>query len=163
MDDPQALAEAVGEGATFDHVAHASHRIRDLLPIYAGVLGGTLLSGGANPRVGYRAILVAFDAGTKIELMEPLPGSSFFDSFFARQPAGGLHHVTFRVPDVRASVAAAREAGFDVVGEHYEDERWQEAFLHPRGAYGALVQVVEAERGYPPRMPADAVESLIAP
>jgi methylmalonyl-CoA/ethylmalonyl-CoA epimerase len=80
--------------AVFDHTAVAAPRIRDLLPIYLDLLGGTFVQGGDNPRVGYRALQLEYQSGGRIELMEPLLGSSFFDSFFARK-GSGLHHITF--------------------------------------------------------------------
>lgn len=136
--------------ATFDHVAHAARRIRDLLPLYRDQLGGTFLHGGVNERVGYRAVQLGLADDTKVELMEPLAGSTFLDSFFSRHPQGGLHHVTFRVADLAEHVVRARAAGLKVVGEHYEDSRWREAFVHPRSGHGALVQLVQAADGYPP-------------
>ncbi len=162
-DDAGCEAAVLGGAARFDHVAHAAPRIRDLLPMYTQLLGGELCSGGDNPRVGYRAVQLAFPGGRKLELMEPTAGSAFFDRFFARHPAGGLHHVTFRVDDVRHVVARARAAGYAVVGEHYEDERWQEAFLHPRAAHGVLVQVVQAWPDYPPPLSAAAFDALLGP
>jgi methylmalonyl-CoA/ethylmalonyl-CoA epimerase len=155
--DPRPGGEAV-----FDHVAHAAPRIRDLLDLYAVQLGGRPLYGGSNLRVGYRAITIGFAAGRKFELMEPVAGSGFFDSFFARSPAGGLHHVTFRVADVREAVTGARAAGYEVIGEFYEDERWQEAFIHPRGAHGVLVQYVQAPDDYPTVDPDVTFDRLLA-
>src|SRR5205085_8797529 len=99
MTDP--VLEALD--AVFDHVGVAAPRLRDLLPIYHDLLGGRFLQGGDNARVGYRALQLAYHDGTKIELLEPLDGSTFFDSFFRRTAGGGLHHVTFTVGDMPAA------------------------------------------------------------
>jgi methylmalonyl-CoA/ethylmalonyl-CoA epimerase len=138
-----------GLQAVFDHAAHASHRIRDLLPLYADQLGGTPLYGGPNVRVGYRGVVLEFAGGGKVELLEPLPGSTFFDSFFARQPLGGLHHLTFRVDDLVDAVERARAAAFEIVGVNADDPNWREAFVHPRAAHGVLVQFVQAPPSHP--------------
>jgi methylmalonyl-CoA/ethylmalonyl-CoA epimerase len=148
--------------ATFDHAAHASHRIRDLLPLYEGQLGGHLLYGGVNDRVGYRGIVLGYTGGGKIELLEPLAGSTFFDSFFARQPAGGLHHLTFRVDDLRLTVRRAREDGFEIVGVNEDDPNWREAFVHPRAGHGVLVQFVQSDQGHPTVDPTATIEGLLA-
>lgn len=152
---------AAGVPAEFDHVAHAAPSIRDLLPLYRDLLGGVFHAGGANPRVGYRAVQLVFAGGGKIELLEPLEGSTFLDSFLRRSPGGGLHHVTFRVPDIRVAVPAAEAIGFHVVGVHYGDPRWQEAFLHPRSAHGVLLQLVEAAPGFPGPRPGSTLESVL--
>jgi methylmalonyl-CoA/ethylmalonyl-CoA epimerase len=150
-----------GLQASFDHAAHAAPRIRDLLPLYAGQLGGEFLYGGDNVRVGYKGLVLAFAGGGKVELLEPLPGSAFFDTFFARSPLGGLHHLTFRVVDVRGSVAQAREAGFTMVEANYDDPMWMEAFVHPRAAHGVLVQFVQAPSQHPRREPGATLESVL--
>ena len=150
-------------GAVFDHAAHAAPRMADLLAIYRDQLGGELLYGGDNRRVGYRGVVLGFPGGGKVELLQPLPGSTFLDSFFARHPLGGLHHLTFRVDDLAAAVARARENGFDVIGENHDDPDWREAFLHPRSAGGALIQFVQAPKDHPARMDPVEVAALVGP
>lgn len=146
--------------ATLDHVAVAAPRLRDLLPLYHDLLGGRYLGGGDNVRVGYRACQLQFLAG-KIELMEPLRGSSFLDSFFAR--GGGLHHITFKVADIEAAIAAVRTAGYTPTGVYVDDPLWKETFLHPREASGVLVQLAQGAPGYPPEDPGDqTLDDLLA-
>ena len=136
-------------GAVFDHVGVAAPRLRDLLTIYHDMLGGRLLEAGDNQRVGYRALQLAYPDGSKIELMEPLRGSAFFDSFFRRNGGGGLHHVTFKIRDMRAAVEALQRRGYSLTGLFLEDVVWQEVFLHPREAHGALVQLAYEGGEYP--------------
>lgn len=139
-----------GIGAVLDHVAFAAPRIRDLLPLYGDLLGGVFYDGGDNTRVGYRAIQLRYPDRSKTELMEPLAGSTFFDSFFRRNPQGGVHHVTFVVPSMPDALTAARAAGYSLVGEYIADEYWQEVFLHPREANGTLVQLARPGPSYAP-------------
>lgn len=154
-----ALPDAVH--AVFDHAAHASRRIRDLLPLYQDQLGGNFLYGGDNVRVGYRGLVLGFTGGGKVELLEPLQGSSFFDSFFARQPLGGLHHLTFRVHDLSEAAARARSAGFQLIGENHDDPNWREVFVHPRAAHGVLIQFVQSPPEFPLRDTGDTLESVL--
>lgn len=154
-------ARALGCGAVFDHVAHAAHRIQDLLPLYRNLLGGELIHAAEHAQLGYRLVQVGFADGTKVELLEPLDGSSFLDKFFHRHPGGGLHHVTFRVPNLDEAVESARRAGFEVFGVSHERPEWKEAFLHPRVAHGTLLQLAEVSAGFPARMTARAVETVL--
>jgi hypothetical protein len=55
-----------------------------------------------------------------------------------------VHHVTFRVPDLRAVCDRAGAAGYRIVGYDDSDPRWKEAFLHPREAGGIVVQFAES-------------------
>lgn len=68
--------------------------------------------GGDNPRVGYRALQLAFPDDRRIELMEPHPGSAFFDRFFRRTGGGGMHHVTFMVDDIHRALLPDRQPRF---------------------------------------------------
>lgn len=134
---------SLSQNAVFDHVAHAAPRLTDLLPLYGDALGGRFYNGGDNLRAGYRAVQLGFRDGSKVELMEPLPGSRFFERFFARNPSGGLHHVTFRVPSLDDAIAAARTAGFELMAEDRSISDHMEVFIHPRSARGTLVQLVQ--------------------
>lgn len=147
-------------GARFDHAAVAAPRLRDLLPLYSDVLGGTIQNGGDNQRVGYRALQLGYPDGSKIELMEPLTGSTFFDRFFAR--GGGLHHVTFKVDDIHAAIDGLAAVGLTPTSVYLDDELWREVFVHPHEASGVLVQLAQAAPGYPPPPGDLTVERVLA-
>ena len=99
--------------------------------------------------VGYRALHLGFADGSKVELMEPLPGSTFLDSFFRRTGGGGLHHITFKVPDMGRALRRLQDLGYSPTGLHLDDPYWQEAFLHPKHAHGTLVQIAHAPQPFP--------------
>jgi methylmalonyl-CoA/ethylmalonyl-CoA epimerase len=134
--------------ARLDHVAHAGRSIHELLPLYQDVLGGQFYGGGDNRRVGYRAVVLSFPGGGKVELMEPLGDGGFLDSFLQRNPLGGLHHVTYYVDAIEVAIASAERLGLSVVGAWFERADYKEAFLHPRSSFGALVQFVEVTADY---------------
>jgi methylmalonyl-CoA/ethylmalonyl-CoA epimerase len=148
------------DGAVFDHVAHAAPSLLQLLPLYRDMLGGRFYHGGDNRRAGYRALQLAYADDTRVELMEPLEGSRFFERFFARNPGGGLHHVTFRVPSLDVAIAAARRGGFELTGENRSLPEHMEVFLHPRSAHGTLVQLVQGPST--PAPPGLTIERVLA-
>ncbi|WP_336210058.1 VOC family protein [Nonomuraea sp. LPB2021202275-12-8] len=143
-----------GIEVAFDHTAVAAPRIRDLLPIYRDLLGGTHLGGGGDNRAaGYRTLQLSYANGNKVELMEPLAGSTFFDSFFElTRGRGGVHHLNFHVSDLDAAVARLSGRGYRLHGLNVADERWREVFLHPKEAHGVLIQLAQpGPRGDEPR------------
>jgi methylmalonyl-CoA/ethylmalonyl-CoA epimerase len=93
--------------------------------------------------------------------MEPHSGSDFLASFFARNPRGGLHHVTFVVPDLEPALAKAEAGGYEVIGRFASEDRG-EAFLHPRTALGVLVQLVWKTDTYEPVGLGGTVEDVLA-
>ncbi|MFC5825756.1 VOC family protein [Nonomuraea insulae] len=150
--------ELDGLEVLFDHTAVAAPRIRDLLPIYRDLLGGRHLGGGGDNRsAGYRILQLTYPNGGKVELMEPLAGSTFFDSFFElSRGRGGVHHLNFHVNDLDAAVARLTARGYRLHGLNRADSRWQEVFLHPKEAHGVLIQL--AQRG--PRAPGEVRSTL---
>lgn len=140
-----------GLGAVFDHAAVAATRIRDLLPIYRDLMGGVFSEGGDNASMGFRWLALAFPGG-KVEMMEPLGDSTFFDSFFRRTSGrGGLHHLTFKVDDIHAALERLRERGYTPYAVNLEDPTWREVFLHPKEAHGTLVQLAQEAEASQPR------------
>jgi methylmalonyl-CoA/ethylmalonyl-CoA epimerase len=130
-------------GIALDHVAHAVPAWQDAWPRYAGQLGAEWSSGGDS--IGFSPAQLRFANGARIELLKPNDTES--NDFLARylQRSGpGPHHLTFKVPDLQAAIAAARQAGFDPIGVDLSDPEWKEAFIHPKQATGIVVQLAEA-------------------
>lgn len=150
-----------GLSAVFDHVALAAPRLRDLLPLYSGVLGGMPIWASDDVIRGYRVLELGLSAGTKIELMEPLRGSSFFDKFFHDRPSGGVHHVTFLVADLDRAVKSLRRQGWEPIFVSTENPSWSEAFLHPRSANGALIQIAQTDGRWSERWVPATIEQVL--
>jgi methylmalonyl-CoA/ethylmalonyl-CoA epimerase len=136
--------------AVYDHVAHAVPSIRDVLPLYRDLLGGVVCSGGISPWGGHLAVQIRYPDGAKIELLEPVRRAApSIGNFLSGSPRGGLHHITFRVPDIEAALERVQAAGYHPVGTNLGQPAWREAFLHPRETGGALIQLAQAEPGIP--------------
>ena len=137
--DPETADLAALTGGAFDHFAIATPRIRDLLPLWRDTLGGRFALGADNPEIGWRTVRLQFGEQICVELIEPLAGSAFLDGFFAKNPAGGVHHVTFFVDDIKAAFERIEAAGYAPFGA---DEAWFQLFVHPKRANGVLVQLM---------------------
>ncbi len=128
--------------ATYDHVALAGPSLPTLLAFYRDTLGGRF-SHGEVLEIGAVVVTLAFPGGGRVELMAPTPGSAFFERFFRDTGGrGGLHHVTFTVPDLAAAVAVLDDRGVGYFGLSY-DEHWSELFVHPRENGGVLLQLAQ--------------------
>jgi methylmalonyl-CoA/ethylmalonyl-CoA epimerase len=136
---------------TLDHVALGLHRIADGVPFLVGELGGRFVDGG--PSGSFTGGQWSFADGERLELIEPLgaPGGFMHRFLAARGP--GIHHVTFKVPDIAAAAERVRSFGYDVVGYNDDSPYWKELFLHPKQALGIVVQLAE-EHPLPEGMPA---------
>ncbi|MEM0909159.1 MAG: VOC family protein, partial [Pseudomonadota bacterium] len=87
-----------------NHVAIATPDVARASQIYRGALGATVSEPTALPEHGVTVVFVELP-NTKMELLEPLGEASPIAAFLEKNPAGGLHHVCYEVPDVRAAAA----------------------------------------------------------
>ena len=77
----------------------------------------------------------------RIELLEPTADDSPIAKFLAKK-GPGLHHVAYRVADLRATLAALKSAGVRLIddvprpGAHGT----QIAFAHPKSTGGVLTE-----------------------
>ena len=130
-------------GIRLDHVAVAAERWEDAWPRYAAELGGRWVNGGET--AGFAAHQMEYANGMRLELIRPhaVEDNDFMRRFLDRN-GPGPHHLTFKVDDIEAALAAAESAGFRPVGVDLTWEEWKEAFLHPKDAPGVVVQLAES-------------------
>ena len=119
---------------SLDHIAIAP-------AVLTGVLGGEPVFGMDTPHFTFGHW--RFQGGGRLEVLAPRGDPAFLHRFLAAH-GPGVHHVTFRVPDLGAVCERARAAGYRIVGHDDSDPRWKEAFLHPREAGGIVVQFAES-------------------
>jgi methylmalonyl-CoA/ethylmalonyl-CoA epimerase len=128
--------------AVLDHLAIGTPALSDGWELFGGLLGGTWAYGMDSP--GYWWGQLRFASGPKIELLTPTggPDGAFLERFLAARGAGP-HHFNFLVSDITATLARVRAFGIEPVGVNLDNPHWQEAFLHPRNAYGIVIQVAQ--------------------
>jgi methylmalonyl-CoA/ethylmalonyl-CoA epimerase len=135
------------EGAKLDHVAFGARSVADAVDLLVGSLGGQPHHGGPGP--GFRGGQWEFQPGARIEVIEPDgPDGGFLHRFLAAR-GPGIHHVTFKVPDIHRAAELARAHGYDVVGFNDAFEGWKEMFLHPGQAQGIVVQLAQTHPTIP--------------
>ena len=133
-----------------DHTAIAVEDIERALPLYRDLMGGDPQELYERPELGFRTLTLRYPGGGGIELIAPT-GDGFVREFLDAR-GEGVHHITFMVEDLAASVDEARAAGVRVVGEDYANPSWQEAFISPRSANGTIVQLAQSDRDLAGRM-----------
>jgi methylmalonyl-CoA epimerase len=143
-----------------DHVAIALPDVAAALPLVRDILGASFIAGGDNPLNGMR--IVHFQLrGLKLELLAPLREDSLISPFLGER-GPGLHHITFFVDDLRATVAAWEEHGLRAVGTELSSSVWKETFLRPQDAFGTLLQFVETTRDWSTPTRDFALEDVLA-
>lgn len=130
-------------GADLDHVALAAESQADLWPRYAGDLGGSWGGGGSSP--GFNWAYVVFQNGMRVEALEParVEQNDFLRRFLNRS-GPGPHHLTYKVPSLRAALDEVVAHGYRPVSVDESNPLWKEAFIHPKDGPGVVVQLAES-------------------
>lgn len=129
-----------------NHVAIAVPDVAAAAAVYRDSLGATASAPVALAEHGVTVVFVELP-NSKLELMEPLGDASPITSFLERNPAGGIHHICFEVPDLRAAVALAGATGARVIGggePKIGAHGKPVVFLHPKDFSGTLIELEEA-------------------
>ena len=96
-----------------DHIAIALPRIADAPPVLVAVLGG--VPERVQPSGVFRWASWTYAGGGRIEILEPMGEDGFLHRFLATH-GPGVHHVTFKVPDLDTVCRRAERHGYGIVG-----------------------------------------------
>lgn len=129
-----------------NHIGIAVADITEALELYENVFG---LKAESIETVEDQGVQVAMLApggpgGTRIELLAPVdedgPVARFIE---ARGP--GLHHMAFTVADIEGALAAAENAGLQLIDKKPRIGAGGAliAFIHPRSTMGTLVELCQ--------------------
>ncbi len=128
---------------TIDHIGIAVRSIEERVGLYRAL--------GLEPRGGEEVagqkVRVAFlpVEGTRLELLEPTAEDSPVAAFIAKR-GEGLHHICFRVEDIRATMRQLEAEGFQLLspeplpGAHGS----LVCFVHPRSGGGVLIELAQS-------------------
>lgn len=126
-----------------DHIGIAVRDLQAQIALYRDRLG---LRFAGIEEVPVQKVRVAFfeAGGARIELLE----STAPDGPIARhidRRGEGLHHVAYRVRDIRAAMAEARAQGLQLIDEAPRPGAHGTlvCFLHPRSTGGVLTELVQ--------------------
>lgn len=152
MTGPQAPSTKPGLAGLgpVDHLGIAVADLDQGKRLYGGTLGLTLLF---EEEVATEKVRVAaYDGGgVRLELLAPTDPGSPISAFLAKR-GPGIHHVCYRVADIRAALARLASAGIQPLGAAPRPGAGgcQVAFLHPRDAGGVLVELSQHPPGGTP-------------
>ena len=116
--------------------AKAEHFFRDILGAVPG-------AGMDDPKTRFFWQLFSLGDLSRLEIISPTGEGSFLDGFL-KDREGGVHHITLQTPDIRKAMSHLEEQGIPFFGyNEYPGGIWKEIFIHPRHAFGVLIQIAE--------------------
>jgi methylmalonyl-CoA/ethylmalonyl-CoA epimerase len=79
---------------------------------------------------------------SRLEIMKPTGDESFLSNFL-KDKDGGVHHITLETPDIYDAKKILEKHNIPYFGFHDMGDIWKELFIHPRYAFGVLIQIAE--------------------
>ncbi|HEY8741263.1 MAG TPA: methylmalonyl-CoA epimerase [Candidatus Dormibacteraeota bacterium] len=127
-----------------DHVGIAVSDMDAAIARYQELLGVTPSVRKAMEKDGIEAAMLDLGS-THVELVAPTRPDSAISRFLEKK-GEGVHHVAYRVEDIRAALQQAREQGATLLDEEPRVGVMGHlvAFIHPRSTLGVLTELVEA-------------------
>jgi len=129
-----------------NHVAIAVPDLAQAAKLYRDLLGAKVSEPVPEPAHGVTVVFVELP-NTKIELLHPLGDNSPIAGFLAKNAQGGIHHVCYEVPDIRAARDRLKAGGARVLGDGKPKigaHGKPVLFLHPKDFCGTLIELEEA-------------------
>ena len=128
-----------GAAPPVDHVGIAVHSLSESAPVFERLFGESSSPVQSLPAQGVDVCFVG-----ALELLEP-HGPDTHVARFLERSGPGLHHVAFRVPDVRVELDRLAAAGVRLVDEEPRPGAHGHlvAFLHPKDTGRVLIELVQ--------------------
>ena len=128
-----------------DHIGIVVEDIEAALAVYEAALGLPLENIVEVPEQGVRVAFLSLGE-SNIELVQPTADDTGTAKFLTRR-GEGVHHICIEVDDIWAALARLKAHGVQLIDEEPRPGAHGEvAFVHPRGAHGVLIELLEHGR-----------------
>jgi methylmalonyl-CoA/ethylmalonyl-CoA epimerase len=126
-----------------DHVAIAVNDLDAAVAYYADTFGATVSHRERVETDGVEEALLKV-ADSYIQLLTPIRADSPVARYLEKQ-GEGLHHVGYRVNDCAEALQSVKDHGGRVIDEvpRPGSRGTTVAFIHPKGAFGTLIELVQ--------------------
>ena len=124
-----------------DHIGILVSNLDEAAKLYRDCFGLELEKLETIAEQGVKAAVLCLAQGTKLELLEPLPGSNMARVLEKR--GEGLHHITFEVDDVGKELERISPRVELIDKKPRRGLEGMVAFIHPKSLRGVLVELCQ--------------------
>jgi len=126
-----------------DHVSIAVRDYEKAERFFRDTLGVVQGAAAEDPNMKYVWRIFSLGDLTRLEILNPTGEGSFLDGFLKNRE-GGVHHITLQTADIQKARRVLDDNGIPYFGyNEYPGGVWKELFIHPRDAFGVLIQITE--------------------
>lgn len=139
-----------GEKTLISRIDHVSIAVKDQRKaecFFRDILGAIDVARGCDPTRKFIWKIFTLGDLSRLEIISPSDNGSFLDGFL-EDKEGGAHHIILQTPDLQRVIARLEVQGIPHFGYNkyeYQGEERKEIFIHPRDAFGVLIQIAEFE------------------
>ena len=125
-----------------DHIGIVVCDIQEALSVYEQALGLPLRE--VTPVPDQKVEVAFLPVGeSNVELVQPTASDTGIAKFLEKR-GEGIHHICIEVEDIEAALARLKEHDVQLIdGVPRKGAHGQVAFIHPKGAHGVLIELVE--------------------
>jgi len=126
-----------------DHISIAVKDYTKALHFFQNILGAIPGAGAQNKKMKYHWQIFSFGDLSRLELINPLGEDTFLTNFLKKNKHGGLHHISLQTPDIQKTMHKLDDHHIPYFGYNEYGDFWKELFIHPKDAFGVLIQIAE--------------------
>jgi methylmalonyl-CoA/ethylmalonyl-CoA epimerase len=130
--------------AKLDHLAIAVPDLDAALTFYRDALGLDVEHVEDVASEGVRIAFLPLQSGTRIELVQPTRDDTGIVKWMNKH-GSGMHHVCLAVPNIEFALSRLAAHGCELINPQpvVRQDGTRYAFIHPRSAFGVLVELYE--------------------
>jgi len=126
-----------------DHVSIAVRDYEKAKHFFQVLLGAIPGASARDAAMNYFWQIFSLGDLSRLEIITPTSKGSFLDNFLS-QREGGVHHITLQTRNIDETRELLDGQGIPYFGyREYTGVLWKELFIHPRDAFGVLIQISE--------------------
>lgn len=126
-----------------DHISIAVKDYPKALHFFKNILGAFPGAGARNNDMKYHWQIFSFGDLSRLELIAPLEKKTFLTTFLKKNKKGGLHHISLQTPNIQNAIRRLEDHNIPYFGYNEYGDVWKEIFIHPKDAFGVLIQIAE--------------------
>ncbi|MHA2039365.1 MAG: VOC family protein [Promethearchaeota archaeon] len=125
-----------------DHVSLAVQDYKGAVEFYTKILGAISQYNGTDNNLKYYWETFALGDLSRFEIIKSTGRGSFLENFFKRR-GNGVHHLVLQTPDIKKAKHILENNNIPYFSYNDDGEKWKELFIHPKDAFGVLLQIAE--------------------
>ena len=126
-----------------DHISIAVKNYEKACRFFQEILGAVPGAGDDNHDKKFFWQIFSLGDLSRLELINPTGPGGILEKFLYSKKEGGFHHIALQTPDIQKAKQSLVDHNIPYFGYNEYRDVWKELFIHPRDAFGVLIQIAE--------------------